>query len=111
MIREKKEIQELGDDQFYQLIEPSEKIIVSYCQNYLINNFFAFMIWALYKNNAIWSNYTFDKLYKQALEHLANDMPKYNDLDFNNIQNILKNNYSIYIKNKNPIKIEEIEKS
>lgn len=109
MIRDEKETIEYKDQDFFKAIEPSENKIKDYCQNKLIYDFFAFLIFTLYKENAIWSNYTLENLYKQALEHLLNDMPKYENLNFSRLDEILEKKYSINIKNKNPIKIEELE--
>lgn len=109
MIRDKKEVKEYNSKDFFKAIKPSEKKISQYCQNQLVYDYFTYVIWTLYRENAIWSNYTLEKLYNQALENLLNDMPKYKDLKFNKIEKILEEQYSIRIKNKSPIKIEEIK--
>ena len=109
MIRDKKEIEEYNDSEFYKAILPSEKKIRDYCKNHLIYDYFTYVIWTLYKENAIWNNYTLEGLYKQALENLINDIPKYKDLKLNRIETLLEQKYYIRIKNKNPIKIEELK--
>lgn len=109
MIRDKSEIKKYNDLDFFKKILPSENKILNYCKNDLIYEYFTYFIWTLYCENALWSNYTLEGLYKQALESLINDIPNYKDLNFNKIEKLLEDKYSISIKNKNPIKIEEIK--
>ncbi len=109
MVRDKKELIEYDDFKFLKAIEPSEKKIKNYCTNELIYNFYAFVISTLYKENALWESYTLENIYKQTLEHLANDIPNYQKINFKKLEKILEKDYSICIKNKDPIKIEELK--
>ena len=109
MIRDKKELLKYDDQTILKLIEPAESIIKDYCANELIYNYFAFVISTLYKENALWTNYTLENIYNESLEHLLNDIPKYSKLKYYKLNKILKDKYSISIKNKDPIKIEELK--
>lgn len=109
IIRDGREVEEYSDDQFARAIEPSENIIIRYCREKLIYDIFPFVISTLYEKHALWDNYTLENIYKQTIEHLLNDMPNYKDLDMRKLKNILERQYSIRLKNKDPIKIEKIQ--
>ena len=107
MIRPAREQEQLTDDEFAELIDVTMKEIRNYLDNEFIYDFFARCLATDFNNDTIWEDSNLEYEYKDALSFLAN-MPKYNKLDIEKLNKILKEKHSLKVTSVKPIGIEKI---
>ena len=107
MVRPGKEGRDLDDDTFAAIIEPTYNEIRNYLDNEFIYDFFARCLATDFKNNSIWDDSKLEYEFKDAISFLEN-MPKYNELNIDKLNQILKEKHSLKITSVNPIGIEKM---
>ena len=111
MIRPAREQEDLSDDEFYEIIEPSLKEINNYLNNVFLYDYIARCIAVNFKNNSIWEDSKLEYEFKDAMDSLANMsvVNRFENFDVEKLERILEKKHSLKITSVNPIRIEEIK--
>ena len=107
MVRPGKEGRDLDDDTFAAIIEPTYQEIRNYLDNEFIYDFFARCLATDFKNDSIWDDSKLEYEFKDAISFLDN-MPKYDEINIDKLNQTLKEKHSLKITSVNPIGIEKI---
>lgn len=107
MVRPGKEGRDLDDDTFAAIIEPTYQEIRNYLDNEFIYDFFARCLATDFKNDSIWDDSKLEYEFKDAISFLEN-MPKYDEINIDKLNQTLKEKHSLKITSVNPIGIEKI---
>ena len=107
MVRPGKEGRDLDDDTFAKIIEPTYNEIRNYLDNEFIYDFFARCLATDFKNDSIWDDSKLEYEFKDAISFLEN-MPKYDEINIDKLNQTLKEKHSLKITSVNPIGIEKI---
>ena len=108
MIRPKREVEGLTDDEFAKALEPTEREIKNFLYNDFLYDFFAKCLSTDFKNDSIWEDSCLEYEYLDAMGFLAN-MPYYREIDVEKLKEVLEKKHSLKITSVNPIRIEEIK--
>ena len=107
MVRPGKEGRDLDDDTFAAIIEPTYQEIRNYLDNEFIYDLFARCLATDFKNDSIWDDSKLEYEFKDAISFLEN-MPKYDEINIDKLNQTLKEKHSLKITSVNPIGIEKI---
>ena len=107
MVRPAREARELTDDEFAELIEPTYQEIRNYLDNEFIYDFFARCLATDFNNDSIWADSNLEYEYKDTLSFLEN-MPKFENIDVEKLNKVLKEKHSLKVTSVKPIGIEKI---
>lgn len=107
MIRDKKELNEISDDELTKLFKPFDKEIDKYLFKNFLNEYVAYYIYCAYKNSVLWSGDKLDLTINSAIEHLSEIMVS--DCKIRKIKRILAKKYNLRIESTSPLRIENIK--